>query len=76
VFGVLAGTIGTIQATEAVKLICGIGTPLVGLLLLYDALDARFTRVRVTRDDSCPLCGLTPEITALVDYEEFCGVRE
>ena len=76
VFGVLAGTIGTIQATETIKLVCEIGVPLVGWLLLYDALDARFTRVRVARDVSCPLCGSTPEITELVDYEEFCGVSE
>ncbi len=74
VFGVLAGTVGTIQATEAVKLACGIGTPLVGYLLLYDALDTRFTRVRVLRDDACPLCGSSPEITQLVDYEEFCNM--
>ena len=74
VFGVLAGTIGTIQATEAIKLICGIGIPLVGFLLLYDAMDVRFNRVRVTRDTSCPLCGSSPEIKALIDYEEFCGV--
>ena len=75
VFGVLAGTIGTIQATEAIKLVCGIGEPLVGALLLYDALETRFTRVRVGRDDSCPLCGSSPEITGLVDYEEFCQAR-
>jgi adenylyltransferase/sulfurtransferase len=75
VFGVLAGTIGTIQATEAIKLVCEIGSPLVGYLLLYDALDARFSRVRVTRDASCPLCGSSPEITSLVDYEEFCGME-
>jgi adenylyltransferase/sulfurtransferase len=74
VFGVLAGTIGTIQATETIKLICGIGIPLVGFLLLYDAMDVRFTRVRVTRDASCPLCGSSPEINELIDYEEFCGV--
>jgi adenylyltransferase/sulfurtransferase len=74
VFGVLAGTIGTIQATEVVKLVCGIGEPLVGTLLLYDALETRFTQVRVVRDDSCPLCGSSPEITGLIDYEEFCGV--
>jgi molybdopterin/thiamine biosynthesis adenylyltransferase len=72
VFGALAGTIGTIQATEAIKLVCGIGEPLVGALLLYDALETRFTRVRVGRDDSCPLSGSSPEITGLVDYEEFC----
>jgi molybdopterin/thiamine biosynthesis adenylyltransferase len=76
VFGVLAGTIGTIQATETIKLVCGIGEPLVGALLLYDALETRFTRVRVGRDDSCPLCGSSPEITGLVDYEEFCQVRK
>lgn len=73
VFGVLAGTIGTLQATEAIKLVTGIGEPLVGELLLYDALQTRFTRVRVGRDDSCPLCGSSPEIERLVDYEEFCG---
>jgi molybdopterin/thiamine biosynthesis adenylyltransferase len=73
VFGALAGTIGTIQATEAVKLICGIGTSLVGFLLLYDALEIRFNRVRVTRDETCPLCGTSPEITELIDYEEFCA---
>jgi adenylyltransferase/sulfurtransferase len=73
VFGVLAGTVGTIQATEAVKLIVGIGEPLVGRLLLYDALETRFVGVRITRDETCPLCGSSPEITELVDYEEFCG---
>lgn len=73
VFGVLAGTIGTIQATEAVKLLVGIGEPLVGRLLLYDALETRFVRVRVTKDERCPLCSSSPEITELVDYEEFCG---
>jgi molybdopterin/thiamine biosynthesis adenylyltransferase len=73
VFGVLAGTVGTIQATEAIKLVCGIGEPLVGRLLLYDALDLRFTSVRVGRDENCPLCGSSPEITALIDYEEFCS---
>jgi adenylyltransferase/sulfurtransferase len=76
VFGVLAGTIGTIQATEVVKLVAGIGEPLIGRLLLYDALETRFTSVLVKRDDSCPLCGSSPEITELVDYEEFCGVTE
>ena len=73
VFGVLAGTIGTIQATEVIKLVCGIGEGLVGALLLYDALETRFTRVRVARDDSCPLCGSSPEITEPIDYQEFCG---
>ncbi len=75
VLGALAGTIGTIQATEAVKIVCGIGTPIAGRLLLYDALRARFSEVRVTRDVSCPLCGSSPEIRELIDYEEFCGAR-
>jgi adenylyltransferase/sulfurtransferase len=74
VFGVLAGTIGTIQASEAIKLILGLGEPLVGRLLLYDALDMRFTQVRVAKDPACPLCGVSPEIRELIDYEEFCGV--
>ena len=73
VFGVLAGTLGTIQATEAIKLICGIGEPLIGRLILYDALETRFTNVRVGRDEKCPLCGSSPEITGLIDYEEFCS---
>jgi adenylyltransferase/sulfurtransferase len=73
VFGALAGVIGTIQATEVIKLICGLGDPLVGSLLLYDALETRFTRVRVMRDESCPLCGSSPEITGLLAYEESCG---
>ena len=72
VFGVLAGTIGTLQATEVIKLVCGIGEPLVGSLLLYDSLQTRFTRVRVARDESCALSGSSPEITELVDYEELC----
>lgn len=71
VFGALAGTIGTIQATEAIKLIAGLGKPLIGALLLYDALEIRFTRVRVSRDEKCALCGSSPEITTLIDYEEF-----
>ncbi len=73
VFGVLAGTVGTLQATEVIKLVCGIGEPLVATLLLYDALETRFTRVRVGRDDSCPLCGSSPEITELSDEQEFCA---
>ena len=70
VFGALAGVIGTLQAVEAIKLICGLGEGLVGTLLLYDALEARFTRVRVARDDSCPLCGSSPEITELSNDQE------
>jgi sulfur-carrier protein adenylyltransferase/sulfurtransferase len=72
VLGVLPGLVGTIQATEAIKLILGIGTPLTGRLLLVNALDAQFRSVRVRRDPSCPACG-TRELRALVDYDQFCA---
>lgn len=75
VFGVLAGVVGTLQATEVVKLVLGIGEPAVGRLLLYDALEARLTTVRLSRDERCPLCGERPEITSLIDYEQFCGAQ-
>jgi molybdopterin/thiamine biosynthesis adenylyltransferase/rhodanese-related sulfurtransferase len=74
VLGVLPGLVGTIQATETIKLILGIGEPLVGRLLLIDALATRFRTVRLRRDPACPACG-TREIRELIDYEEFCGVR-
>jgi adenylyltransferase/sulfurtransferase len=73
VLGVLPGLIGTIQATEAIKLLTGIGESLIGRLLLVDALRMHFRTVRVRRDPGCPACG-TREITTLIDYEEFCGV--
>jgi adenylyltransferase/sulfurtransferase len=73
VLGVLPGLVGTIQATEAIKLILGVGEPLIGRLLLVDALGARFRTVKVRRDPSCPACG-TREIRELIDYEQFCGV--
>jgi adenylyltransferase/sulfurtransferase len=73
VLGVLPGLIGTIQATEAIKLITGAGTPLIGRLLLVDALEMRFRTVRLRKDPECPACG-TREITRLVDYEQFCGL--
>jgi len=72
VLGVLPGLVGTIQATEAVKLILGIGKPLVGRLLLVDALDTQFRAVTVHRDPACPACG-TRELQGLVDYEQFCA---
>ena len=72
VLGVLPGLVGTVQATEAIKLILGIGTPLVGRLLLVNALDAEFRSVKVRRDPTCPACG-TRELTGLVDYEQFCA---
>ena len=74
VFGVLPGVVGTIQATEVLKLILGIGEPLIGRLLLYDALDMTFDTVQVPKNPKCPVCGEHPTITELVDYEAFCGV--
>jgi molybdopterin/thiamine biosynthesis adenylyltransferase len=74
VFGVLPGVIGAIQATEAIKLVTGEGDPLVGRLLLYDALHMDFQEVRIRWDADCPVCGKAPTITELIDYEEFCGV--
>jgi sulfur-carrier protein adenylyltransferase/sulfurtransferase len=73
VLGVLPGVIGVIQATETIKLMIGQGEPLVGRLLLYDALAMRFREIRIRRNPDCPLCGTQPTITALLDYEEFCG---
>jgi adenylyltransferase/sulfurtransferase len=75
VLGILPGLIGCIQATEAVKLILGKGSPLIGRLLLYDALEMRFQEFKVRRNPKCPLCGDHPTITKLIDYEQFCGVR-
>ena len=74
VLGVLPGTIGTIQATEAIKLLLGIGSPLSGKLLLYNALDMSFEYVKIKKNPKCAICGEHPTITELVDYEAFCGV--
>ena len=73
VLGVLPGTIGGIQATEVMKLILGLGEPLKNRLLLYDALAMEFRTVKIRRDPQCPVCGDAPTVTALIDYEEFCG---
>lgn len=73
VLGFLPGTIGTIQASEAVKLILGIGDPLVGRLLTYNALDVDFKTFNIRKDPECPVCGENPSIKELIDYEEFCG---
>lgn len=73
VLGVLPGLVGTIQATEAIKLILGTGTPLIGRLLLIDALTMQFRTIELRRDPECPACG-TREIKELIDYEAFCGV--
>ena len=74
VLGILPGIIGLIQATEAVKLILGIGEPLVGRLLLYDALAMRFRELKLRRNPECPVCGDHPTITKLIDYQQFCGM--
>jgi adenylyltransferase/sulfurtransferase len=74
VLGILPGTIGLIQATETVKLILGIGEPLVGRLLLYDALGMRFRELKLRKNPECPVCGERPTITKLIDYHQFCGV--
>jgi molybdopterin/thiamine biosynthesis adenylyltransferase/rhodanese-related sulfurtransferase len=74
VLGVLPGTIGAIQATETVKLLLGIGEPLIGRLLLYDALGMSFDFVKLRKNPACPVCGEHPTVTELIDYEQFCGV--
>lgn len=74
VLGVLPGAIGTIQATEAIKLLAGIGEPLIGRLMLYDALAMRFRELKLRRNPECPVCGDHPTVTELIDYEQFCGI--
>ena len=74
VLGALTGTVGSIQATEVVKVILDMGEPLVGRLLLIDALTMEFRSVRTRRDPACPLCGDNPTVTELIDYEVFCGL--
>jgi adenylyltransferase/sulfurtransferase len=75
VLGILPGTIGTIQATETIKLLLGIGEPLVGRLLLYDALDMRVRELKLHKDPECPVCGANPTVTQLIDYQQFCGIN-
>ncbi|HJZ48264.1 MAG TPA: molybdopterin-synthase adenylyltransferase MoeB [Roseiflexaceae bacterium] len=74
VLGVLPGVIGTIQATEAIKLLAGIGETLIGRLMLYDALSMRFRELKLRRNPDCPVCGDHPTVTELIDYEMFCGI--
>jgi adenylyltransferase/sulfurtransferase len=71
---VLPGTVGAIQATEAIKLILGIGDNLIGRLLLYDALNMSFDFVKLRKNPKCPVCGENPTLTELIDYEQFCGM--
>ncbi len=74
VLGILPGTVGALQATEAIKLILGIGQPLYGRLLLYDALTMEFNEVKLRKNPDCPVCGENPTVTELIDYEQFCGM--
>jgi adenylyltransferase/sulfurtransferase len=76
VLGVLPGVIGTMQAIETIKLLLGIGKPLVGRLMLYDALEQSWRTLKVKRNPACPVCGDKPTITAPIDYEAFCGLKE
>src|SRR3954463_14024638 len=73
VLGVMAGTIGTFQANEAIKLITGIGDTLIGQLVIYDALEAQVRKVRIRKDPNCAVCGDNPTVKELIDYEAFCG---
>jgi len=74
VLGVLPGIIGTIQATEILKLVLGRGSSLIGRLLLFNALDMKFRELKLRRDPECPICGDHPTIKELIDYEQFCGI--
>lgn len=73
VLGVLCASIGSIQATEAVKVVVGVGEPLVGRLMVYDALEMAYRTINVRKDPECPVCGKNPTITELIDYDAFCG---
>jgi adenylyltransferase/sulfurtransferase len=75
VLGAVAGILGLIQATEVMKFILGKGDLLLGKLLVFDALDMSFAKVDIKRKNDCPVCGDQPTVTALIDYEEFCGTR-
>src|SRR5882757_5174476 len=74
VLGILPGLVGLIQATEAIKLILGSGQPLIGRLLLVDALGMKFRELRLQKDPDCPVCGTNPTVTELIDYNQFCGI--
>ena len=75
ILGAVAGVIGTIQANEVLKYVLGIGNLLAGKLLVFNALDSSFRQVKVPRNPECPVCGQTPTVTKLIDYEEFCSLR-
>jgi len=73
VLGVLCASIGSIQVNEAIKLLTGIGEPLVGKLMIYDALEMEYRKLRMRKDPGCALCGDNPTVTGLIDYDTFCG---
>jgi sulfur-carrier protein adenylyltransferase/sulfurtransferase len=73
VLGVLCASVGSIQVTEAIKLITGVGEPLVGGLMIYDALEMSYRKIRVRKDPNCAVCGENPSVTGLIDYDDFCG---
>jgi sulfur-carrier protein adenylyltransferase/sulfurtransferase len=75
VLGIVPGVVGTLQATEAIKVLAGLGEPLIGRLLTFDALGMSFRQFKVKRDPTCPMCGPARTITSLLDYEQFCGTR-
>ena len=75
VLGILPGLVGVIQATETIKLILGIGEPLIGRLLLVDALGMSFRTLKLRKNPDCPVCGTHPTVTALIDYDQFCGIQ-
>src|ERR1700742_4646830 len=75
VLGILPGLVGVIQATEVIKLILGIGEPLVGRLMLIDALTMRFKELKLRKNPECPVCGANPTVKELIDYQNFCGIR-
>jgi len=74
VLGILPGLVGVIQATEAIKLVLGVGEPLIGRLLLVDALNMNFRQLKLRKNPDCPVCGANPTVTELIDYDQFCGI--
>jgi adenylyltransferase/sulfurtransferase len=75
VMGAMVGTVGAIQATEAIKLITGIGKPAIGKFVIYNSLDMQFRNLKLHKDPACPICGTNPTIKELIDYEQFCGMK-
>jgi len=75
VLGVLPGLVGCVQAVETIKLILGVGNPLIGRLLHFDTLAMEVKQLKLRKDPDCPVCGERPTVTELIDYEEFCGLR-